>query len=104
MLEIKVTYFPPNDSEVGPLCISERILAKALVDSPPALPGDVAKKLALILYANSREFKKEFDDLQATRTSRLSVELSRSRLSNQLNKKINASDAELFPFYVLYGG
>ena len=103
MLEIKVTYFPTDDSEVGPLCISECIPAEALVDSPSALPGDVTKKLALILYANSREFKKEFDELQATRASRLSVELSHSHVSNQLNKKINASDAALFPFYVTYG-
>ena len=103
MLEIKVTYFPTTESESGPMCISERLTTQRLANSATGLPGDTAKKLTRVLYENNPEFKKEFDDAQATRVSRMSVELSRSRVSNQLNEKINASDAVLFPFYVTYG-
>ena len=103
MLEIKVTYFPPNDSEEGALSISERLMMPALVAETNSLPGDVAKKLTRILFENHESFRNEYDELLTKQASRTSVKLSHSRVSDQLNEKNNASDAVLFPFYVTYG-
>ena len=103
MLEIKVTYFPPVGSYNGASCISKGIPMLQLVNERTEFPGNVARELVRILYENCEEFKIEFDDMQATRASRMSVELSQSSVSNQLNEKNDASDAVLFPFYVTYG-
>ena len=75
----------------------------ALVAGTNSLPGDVAKKLTRILFENNESFRNEYDELLTKQASRASVELSQSNVSNQLNEKINASDAVLFPFYVTYG-
>ena len=103
MLEIKVTYFPPVGSYNGASCISKGIPMLQLVNERTEFPGNVARELVRILYENCEEFKNEFDNTQATQASRTSAELSQLNVSNQLNDKINASDAVLFPFYVTYG-
>lgn len=103
MLEIKVTYFPTSDSEAGPLCISERLSTQKLAATSNLLPGETANKLTRILFENSKEFKDEFAEYTHSSKPSSTVELSRCDISNQLNEKINASDAVLFPFYVTYG-
>ena len=103
MLEIKVTYFPLSDSEAGPLCISERLSTQRLVATSNLLPGETANKLTRILFENSEAFKDDYKNYAHGSKLSSTVELSRCDVSNQLNEKINASDAVLFPFYVTYG-
>lgn len=103
MLEIKVTYFPTSDSEAGPLCISERLSTEKLVATSNLLPGETANKLTRILFENSAAFKDDYKNYTHSSKPSSTVELSQRDVSNQLNEKINASDAVLFPFYVTYG-
>ena len=103
MLEIKVTYFPPSNSEDGPLCISERLSTRRLAATSNLLLGETANKLTRILFENSEAFKDDYKNYAHGSKPSSTVELSRCDVSNQLNEKINASDAVLFPFYVTYG-